>query len=106
MFFHNDGMGYGQSLPRTLARFLCSKEKIEYFVPNFFRDAGAGIVYIDFCPIVLPTGADADRTQLGRVVFVCFRDGVSGIAEANKANPAQRGTIRISTRREDNWAKI
>ena len=28
------------------------------------------------------------------------------IAEANKDNPSQMGTIRISTRREDNGAKI
>ena len=79
MFFDDDGMGYSQPLSRAFARLLGGIEKIKYFVPNLFRDTGAGITYANISPITRMAGGDANRTHLGWVVFVCVRDGVGGI---------------------------
>jgi len=46
------------------------------------------------------------QAELNQVILNLIVNAAHAIAEANKASPAQRGTIRISTRREDNWAKI
>ena len=46
------------------------------------------------------------QAELNQVILNLIVNAAHAIAEANKANPAHRGTIRIRTRREDNWAKI
>ena len=46
------------------------------------------------------------QAELNQVILNLIVNAAHAIAEANKANPTQMGTIRISTRREDNWAKI
>ncbi len=46
------------------------------------------------------------QAELNQVILNLIVNAAHAIAEANKANPAQMGTIRIRTRREDNWAKI
>jgi PAS domain S-box-containing protein len=46
------------------------------------------------------------QAELNQVILNLIVNAAHAIAEANKDNPTQMGTIRISTRREDNWAKI
>ena len=46
------------------------------------------------------------QAELNQVILNLIVNAAHAIAEANKDNPSQMGTIRISTRREDNWAKI
>ena len=46
------------------------------------------------------------QAELNQVILNLIVNAAHAIAEANKGNPSQMGTIRISTRREDNWAKI
>ena len=46
------------------------------------------------------------QAELNQVILNMIVNAAHAIAEANKDNPSQMGTIRISTRREDNWAKI
>jgi signal transduction histidine kinase len=46
------------------------------------------------------------QAELNQVILNLIVNAAHAIAETNKANPTQMGTIRISTRREDNWAKI
>ena len=46
------------------------------------------------------------QAELNQVILNLIVNAAHAIAEANKDDPAQMGTIRISTRREDNWAKI
>jgi signal transduction histidine kinase len=46
------------------------------------------------------------QAELNQVILNMIVNAAHAIAEANKDNPSEMGTIRISTRREDNWAKI
>ena len=46
------------------------------------------------------------QAELNQVILNLIVNAAHAIAEANKDNPSQMGTIHISTRREDNGAKI
>ena len=46
------------------------------------------------------------QAELNQVILNLIVNAAHAIAEANKDNPTQMGKIRISTLREDNWAKI
>ena len=46
------------------------------------------------------------QAELNQVILNLIVNAAHAIAEANKDNPSQLGMIRITTRREDNWAKI
>jgi len=46
------------------------------------------------------------QAELNQVILNLIVNAAHAIAEANKDNPTQMGKIRISTRCEDNWAKI
>jgi signal transduction histidine kinase len=46
------------------------------------------------------------QAELNQVILNLIVNAAHAIAEANKDNPTQMGTIHIRTRREDNWAKI
>jgi signal transduction histidine kinase len=46
------------------------------------------------------------QAELNQVILNMIVNAAHAIAEANKENPSQLGTIRIRTRREDDWAKI
>lgn len=46
------------------------------------------------------------QAELNQVILNLIVNAAHAIAEANKDNPNQMGTIRISTRREGSWAKI
>ena len=46
------------------------------------------------------------QAELNQVILNLIVNAAHAIAEANKDNPTQLGTIRITTRREKNWAKI
>ena len=46
------------------------------------------------------------QAELNQVILNMIVNAAHAIAEANKDNPSQMGTIRVLTRREDNWAKI
>jgi len=46
------------------------------------------------------------QAELNQVILNLIVNAAHAIAEANKDNPTQMGTIRIRTRREDNWAKV
>jgi PAS domain S-box-containing protein len=46
------------------------------------------------------------QAELNQVILNLIVNAAHAIAEANKDNPSQMGTIRIRTRREGNWAKI
>lgn len=61
----------------------------------------------------METGFDATmplvpcfRAELNQVILNMIVNAAHAIAEANKDHPSQRGTIRISTHHQDNWAKI
>ncbi len=46
------------------------------------------------------------QAELNQVILNLIVNAAHAIAEANKDNPTQMGTIHIRTCREDNWAKI
>ena len=46
------------------------------------------------------------QAELNQVILNLIVNAAHAISEANKDNPTQMGKIRISTRCEDNWAKI
>jgi signal transduction histidine kinase len=46
------------------------------------------------------------QAELNQVILNLIVNAAHAIADTNKDYPSQMGTIRISTRREDNWAKI
>lgn len=46
------------------------------------------------------------QAELNQVILNLIVNAAHAIAEANKDNPIQMGTIRISTRREGDWANI
>jgi len=46
------------------------------------------------------------QAELNQVILNLIVNAAHAIAEVNKDNPSQMGKIRISTRCEDNWAKI
>lgn len=46
------------------------------------------------------------QAELNQVILNLIVNAAHAITDVNKDNPTQMGTIRISTRREDNWAKI
>jgi signal transduction histidine kinase len=46
------------------------------------------------------------QAELNQVILNLIVNAAHAIAEANKDNPTQLGTIRITTLREDHWAKI
>ena len=46
------------------------------------------------------------QAELNQVILNLIVNAAHAIAETNKDNPTQKGTIRITTRREENWAKI
>ena len=46
------------------------------------------------------------RAEFNQVILNLIVNAAHAIAEANKDDRSQKGTIRISTRREDDWAKI
>ena len=46
------------------------------------------------------------QAELNQVILNLIVNAAHAITEANKDNPTQMGKIRISTRCEDNWAKI
>ena len=46
------------------------------------------------------------QAELNQVILNLIVNAAHAIAAANKANPDKMGTIRISTRREGDWAKI
>ncbi len=46
------------------------------------------------------------QAELNQVILNLIVNAAHAIADANKDNTPQKGTIRISTRHEDNWAKI
>lgn len=46
------------------------------------------------------------RAEFNQVILNLIVNAAHAIAEANRDNSTQKGTIRISTRQEGNWAKI
>ena len=46
------------------------------------------------------------QAELNQVILNMIVNAAHAIADANKDNPSQMGTIRIRTRHEDNWARI
>jgi signal transduction histidine kinase len=46
------------------------------------------------------------QAELNQVILNLIVNAAHAIADANKDNPTQMGTIRIRTRRKSNWAKI
>jgi signal transduction histidine kinase len=46
------------------------------------------------------------RAEFNQVILNLIVNAAHAIGEANKDNCSQKGTIRISTRQDDNWAKI
>ena len=122
MLIDDHGTRDGESLARALAHRFGGEKGIEHFLPDLFRDPGAGVADANFRPGFHAAGAHRDRALALAAIPHHVGDGVRGVddqvilnlvinashAIADVVGDASRGkgTIAVSTRRLDPWVEI